>query len=191
MDTITIQAVAEMAPERAAAAYPAACAVFWETAPQAAELTGQDRELFLRKYFGYYWDNAPDLFLCASEAGTIHEMLGYICGVSDTRAHHELYQLAEHIPLFDDLYSDYPAHLHINLTSRARGQGLGARLIHDLEDRLARHQVPGLHLVTSTGKRNVSFYRGLGFTCEVSRSTEPQTQESSHDCPLFMAKRLT
>ena len=103
--------------------------------------------------------------------------------MADTRAHPELYRIAAHIPLFDDLYDAYPAHLHINLTSAARGHGLGGRLIAALEENLRSTGVPGLHLVTDPHARNVSFYRKNGFTHAVER---PLTTSDGHTAPLLL-----
>ncbi len=156
--------------------------MFWETASVDSFESPADRNLFRYKYLEYYRDAAPELFLVAvaertapaepdtaQDAGPV--VYGYICGVADTREHRELYRVAAHIPVFDDLYEQYPAHLHINLTAASRGHGLGGRLITDLEERLRRdYRSRGIHLVTSEGARNVSFYRKNGFTVEVPRA---------------------
>lgn len=184
-----IRAVSELAAGEAARAYEAAVAVFWETANTATFDDAESRRRFIRKYFDYYWEEAPELFLLAggvgdpAAGGVRSAVLGYICGVADTGRHPDLYELSDHLPLFEDLYERYPAHLHINLTAASRGQGLGGRLIAAFEGRLS---APGLHLVTDAGARNVSFYRKNGFTDEFTRRL------GGPDGPelLFMGKRL-
>lgn len=170
------------------AAYRSALAVFWETANTHTFDDAVARLGFVRKYFDYYWERAPELFLLAFDGpmvpgGADPAVLGYVCAVADTRDHDELYELSAHLALFADLYAEYPAHLHINLTAASRGRGLGGRLIAGLEQRLA---VPGLHLVTDSGARNARFYRKNGFTHEVVRRL------GGADGPelLFMGKRL-
>jgi ribosomal protein S18 acetylase RimI-like enzyme len=167
----TIHSVAELLRQgrRELSLYAGAEAVFWETASRTSFTDATELCKYRRMYFDYYWHAAPELFLLAvrdAEATAPGlETLGYVCALADTRAHSELYQLAAHLSLFDDLYEMYPAHLHVNLTGASRGLGLGSRLIAALEERLRRAdiQAPGLHLITSTEARNVPFYRRNGF----------------------------
>jgi GNAT superfamily N-acetyltransferase len=193
--------------------------VFWETANRREFAADEQRSAYRRMYFDYYWEQAPELFLLAlgptSEPAEPPQVLGYVCGVADTRRHGELYELAPHIRLFDDLYERYPAHLHINLTAASRGRGLGSELISALEDRLtgrvalaevtdrggsepsqraaspAAIPAPGLHLVTAAGARNTRFYRKNGFVDEYPRRLGAAA-ESAGAGPvlLFMGKRL-
>ena len=61
-------------------------------------------------------------------------------------------------------YEDYPSHMHIDLLQRARGQGLGRRMMEQLMDALRQRGSPGAHLNVSV--RNTpaqGFYRRLGF----------------------------
>lgn len=58
----------------------------------------------------------------------------------------------------------YPAHLHIDLLPRARGHGLGRKLMNVFLGRLRERKVPGVHL--GVGRRNVAavaFYQRTGF----------------------------
>lgn len=167
--------------------YEGAAAVFWETAAVTDFSHEAAHRQFIYKYLEYYRDAAADLFLVA--LGPEERVYGYICGVADTRAHPELYRVAEHIPVFDDLYSEYPAHLHINLTADSRGHGLGSRLIHALEERLNARGVRGLHLVTSEGARNVTFYRKNRFHVEIARGL-PHEGDNAASRMLFMGKTL-
>ncbi len=169
--------------------YAAAEEIFWETANQTAFPDATARALYLHKYFQYYRETEPRWFLLALDRGSaphdgsLPAVSGYLCAVPDTRSHQELYAIAEHIPLFRDLYGQYPAHLHINLTASARGRGVGSALIAELENRLVREGVPGLHLVTSSTARNRSFYLRNGFEKTVARGEGPVQA-------LFMGKRL-
>lgn len=166
--------------------YREAESIFWETASTQTFHSEGDRNAFLWRYFGYYIYHAPHLFLLATDGG--NRVLGYICAVDDTRGHSELYTIAPHIPLFDDLYDAYPAHLHINLGESSRGRGLGGLLIRDLETRLTSLGAVGLHLVTSVGARNVRFYRKNGFEHAVERRLP---NADADDPPLlFLGKTL-
>ncbi len=162
-------------------------AVFWETANTSQFESPAERSAFQWRYFGYYALRAPEFFFVAVAEGAEPIVLGYICGVADTRSHAELYRVAAHVPIFDDLYGSYPAHLHINLTAASRGLGLGGRLVETLSSAVAAAGAGGIHLVTSPGARNVSFYRRQGFVDAVER-TLPTGGEQ--DVPLlFLGKR--
>lgn len=63
------------------------------------------------------------------------------------------------------LARDYPAHLHIDLQERARGTGLGRRLIERLLAELRERDVPAVHLGVDGGNTNaIGFYEHLGFS---------------------------
>jgi ribosomal protein S18 acetylase RimI-like enzyme len=164
--------------------------VFWETANTTEFSSPQERTAFHWRYFGYYAAHAPHLFLVAlsQTPSTAPEVLGYICGVADTRSHGELYRIAAHVPVFDDLYESYPAHLHINLTGASRGLGVGGKLVHALASAVARDGAGGLHLVTTPGARNVSFYRRQGFVDAVERNIPLAGEQDV--ALLFLGKRL-
>jgi GNAT superfamily N-acetyltransferase len=64
----------------------------------------------------------------------------------------------------------YPAHGHIDLLPRARGQGVGRRAMVHLMAELRKAGAPGMHLEVSEANRNaIGFYRRLGFG-EAARS---------------------
>jgi len=162
--------------------------VFWETANTTEFSSPAERAAFQWRYFGYYAVHAPRYFFIAYSRHPHLQSLGYICGVADTRAHRDLYEVAAHVPVFDDLYDRYPAHLHINLTVESRGMGLGGRLVGELSAAVADEGAAGIHLVTSPGARNVSFYRRQGFEQEVQR---PLPSGGGQAVPLlFLGKSL-
>lgn len=66
----------------------------------------------------------------------------------------------------DDTLADpgYPAHLHIDLLPEARGQGVGAGLMHCFEERLRGLGVPGCHLITlRENTSGIAFFEACGF----------------------------
>ena len=61
-------------------------------------------------------------------------------------------------------YEAYPSHMHIDLLERARGQGVGRRMMEQLMDELRRRGSPGAHLAVSVlNTPALGFYRRLGF----------------------------
>lgn len=67
-------------------------------------------------------------------------------------------------PTQDDLFKDYPAHLHIDLLPRAQGAGAGRALIQTLVAALRERGVAGLHLGVGSGNPGArKFYLAMGF----------------------------
>ena len=61
-------------------------------------------------------------------------------------------------------YEAYPSHLHIDLLERARGRGLGRRMMEQVMDLLRERGSPGAHLgVSMLNGPAFGFYQRLGF----------------------------
>lgn len=61
-------------------------------------------------------------------------------------------------------YDEYPSHLHIDLLERARGRGIGRRMIEMVMEKLRQHGSPGAHLgVSMVNLPAMGFYQRLGF----------------------------
>jgi ribosomal protein S18 acetylase RimI-like enzyme len=153
-------------------------------------------------YAGPYVVGEPDLARVVVDGDGV---AGYLFGCADTRAFEswcerewwpvlrEQYPVgsggddAELVGLIhtpertpDDILSDYPAHLHIDLLERTRGRGYGRELIDWLCDELAARGIPGVHLGVGVDNANaIQFYSHLGFE---SARTEGDA--------LLMTKRL-
>lgn len=68
---------------------------------------------------------------------------------------------------------EFPAHLHINLDSEARGRGLGRRLMDAHLDQLRKLRVPGVFLnTTSMNEAACSLYEKIGFELFDARPTQ-------------------
>ena len=75
-------------------------------------------------------------------------------------------------PVAQRLLADYPAHLHIDLLSRAQGKGQGKLLMDRFIDYLKYNKIPGLHLeLSSNNDRAFNFYRKYGIE-ELDRDNE-------------------
>ena len=68
-------------------------------------------------------------------------------------------------PPHDRLYlNEYPAHLHINVHPKYHKQGIGTKLVNELEKYLKRRKCKGIHLWTSEKNvKAVPFYFKNGF----------------------------
>jgi ribosomal protein S18 acetylase RimI-like enzyme len=61
-------------------------------------------------------------------------------------------------------YDEYPSHLHIDLMERARGRGVGRRMIEMVMEKLRQRGSPGTHLgVSMMNSPAYGFYLRLGF----------------------------
>ena len=92
--------------------------------------------------------------------------------------HHPDYYLPEP-------YEQFPAHLHIDLMTRAHRQGHGTKMMNLLIDRLPAKGVPGVHLgMAASNDRVHSILHKPGFC-------RPLRNGVGDDETLYMGKRLT
>jgi len=120
-----------------------------------------EREAFKERWLGRYLLHDRDhAFLARAEDGAI---AGYLVGCLDDPALVPRFWDLAYFADFADLTARYPAHLHVNLDAAWRSQGIGARLVERFACHAARRGVPGVHVVTGVGVRNVTFYERAGF----------------------------
>jgi ribosomal protein S18 acetylase RimI-like enzyme len=111
---------------------------------------------------------SESFYLLIDEHDNKNKVLGYLSGVKDSK--NALMNLrVPGLSLFEDLYINFPAHLHINFHPDARGAGYGSMLTEHFCAVLGELFIPGIHLVTSPEARNVSFYKKLNFNFESIR----------------------
>ena len=131
--------------------------IFFLSVSPSISLTNEEKsEEFWQRWTSYYIENcAHELFFAYDGAKT----LGYLSGCNNSQA--ALWSLGERIKsyeLFEDLFAKYPAHFHINVHPSARGCGVGEYLVTGYIESLKKIGVPGVHIVTAPGERNVDFY---------------------------------
>lgn len=140
----------------------------------------EDRKIaFFKRWCGDYIALYPEEFLVMSEN---EKVLGYLSGCSNTL----LAETSLEVPglsVFHDLFSDYPAHFHINFHPDCRGRGLGSQIVQRYCNDLKHVGIKGVHVVTSPDAANISFYQRLNFNEEVQRDFKQMTL-------LFMGKTL-
>jgi ribosomal protein S18 acetylase RimI-like enzyme len=147
----------------------------------------RDPDLLGHVYVGPYVVGQPGTELVLTDPDGV---AGYLLAADDTRefeawAEAEWWPaLRERYPLRDDSSLDselvrlihepalapaevvdaFPAHLHIDLVERARGQGLGRALVERLLIDLRVRGVRGVHLdVARDNATGIGFYQHLGF----------------------------
>jgi len=71
------------------------------------------------------------------------------------------------------LFPDFPAHLHIDLLSRAQGKGQGKLMMDHFIDYIRKNKIPGVHLELS-----VNNDRAFGFYCKYGLQELDRNNES-------------
>ncbi|MFV0368029.1 MAG: GNAT family N-acetyltransferase [Hyphomicrobiaceae bacterium] len=145
-------------------------AIFYEASHTKSFESEGVREAFRHRWLGRYLDDFPELSQVLFVGGTIvpETLAGYVIGAHHDPALTDRYDDIGYFPLLADLTRRFPAHLHINLRHDLRGRGYGAVLIERFVEDVRDAGLPGVHVVTGAGLRNVGFYKRNGF--EFSRT---------------------
>jgi GNAT superfamily N-acetyltransferase len=115
------------------------------------------RERWLGRFLQY---DSGHVFVAIDPRG---EIAGYLIGSLDDPARTARFSDIGYFAGFAELTARYPAHLHVNLDATMRGSGIGGQLVEAFVADVRRAQLPGVHVVTGRGLRNVTFYNRLGF----------------------------
>ena len=151
----------------------------------------RNSELLGEIWVGPYLALQPDLAFVAEDDNGV---VGYVLGAEDTRAFDtaceqrwwpalrarypdppadatltadgRLIRRIHHPPTTPArVLDEFPAHLHIDISPRGQGRGIGRRLMTTLFDSLLARGVAGVHLgVNARNTRAIRFYEHLGFT---------------------------
>ena len=152
--------------------------IFYETSGKKNFSSNEEKSNFEFKYFRYYLEKEPRLCFCVK---LDERIIGYIIGSSDTLRDKELFNHSPYLELFKEFYVDFPAHLHLNLTSSTRGKGVGVLLINEFISRIL--PIAGVHIITGSRERNIHFYQKCGFNYMEYSNDETKSL-------IFMGKKL-
>ncbi len=150
---------------RSAAMQSALDEIFF-TSSSIKEFADDDaRAKFRHRWLGRYLENWPELTLLAiAWPGTRQEVLaGYLVGCLIDPATLREFDDIGYFRALAPVTARFPAHLHINLAAPWRGYRIGQRLVERFTEIASAARVPGVHVVTAQGMRNVKFYRQCGF----------------------------
>lgn len=141
--------------------------IFFLSSVRTRFASAEERTAFFRTWTGWYLSEAPwDVWFHRDGDGSFG---GYLTGCLDSMDAEGLFRTIPGYEVFDDLFARFPAHLHVNVHPERRGRGIGARLVERFLQDLVAEGVPGVHVVTGPGARNVAFYERLGFAEAVVR----------------------
>jgi len=164
------------------APWPEIEVIFFASAPRRDFADAAARRAFRAAWLDPYRAHWPDLVWIARDDAD-GAVAGYLAGCLDSRAARPILDGQPDFPLFADLFERYPAHFHVNCRAARRGRGIGAALVAAFLAHCRACGAPGVHLVTATGARNVSFYRRQGFNREIARVAGDREV-------LFLGRRL-
>ena len=136
-------------------------AIFWESAYTKTFADETSRAAYHELWFGRYLAHAPSEFLFA--LGPQGDVTGYLAGslASDTPP----LPGPDYYALFGpELIARYPAHMHVNVHTDSRNNGIGAALVRTFADHCLANGVPGLHAVTAHGSRSSRFFQKCGLS---------------------------
>jgi GNAT superfamily N-acetyltransferase len=136
-------------------------AVFFQSSNSQTFADAAARAAFRERWLGRYLKHDPGWVYVAVTSKNL--VAGYLVASLDDPALTPRFSDIPYFAAFKDLTRRYPAHLHVNLAPERRGGGIGSALVARFNADAARAGSPGVHIVTSRGARNVSFYARNGF----------------------------
>ncbi|MCB0377462.1 MAG: GNAT family N-acetyltransferase [Bdellovibrionales bacterium] len=155
--------------------------IFFLTTKKKTFLSIEAKNSFYERWMSFYLKGIDSGVLLA--INEVDQVCGYLSYCIDSkRAKFYFSHWLSYYDLFEDLYAQYPAHLHINAHPDFQGQGVGKTLVHSLIQRLQEAGGCGLHLVTDPDANNVQFYKKMGFLETFCRQINGQDY-------LFMGQR--
>ncbi len=157
--------------------------IFFENSSKQSFINNQEKIDFLNRWLTPYLANWPDNFF-VSESDDL-QIQGYLAGCSNsTDALAEISHSNSSYSIFQHLFNNYPAHLHINISKKFQGIGVGKKLVSFYEEHLKNNNIQGLHAITSAGESNINFYKKLNF--EIIETKKLNSWEL-----VFLGKKLT
>lgn len=159
--TLAITRLTALTPQQQAASTAAIERIFFAASGTQTFIDPATRAAFHERWLGRYLSHDSDhVWLASHEHGAT---LGYLVGSLADPARTARFADIAYFEHFATLTQHFPAHLHINLDADARNQGIGGKLIESFCDQVRAAALPGVHVVTGKGIRNVAFYERLGF----------------------------
>ena len=145
--------------------------IFFASSNRQSFADEEERAVFHERWLGRYLgdDARHGLVVLARGLGDAGadamtgRLIGYLVASLDNPAKNPRFADIAHFRAFAHLCDWYPAQLHINMDAAYRNFGIGERLIERFCRVAELQQVPGVHVVTGAGARNIRFYNRCGF----------------------------
>jgi GNAT superfamily N-acetyltransferase len=159
-----------------------------DTAERGAPTTFPDRELVADLVTNYYLDQEPEHCWVAEDED---QVVGYLTGCLDSRRWRRAlwrivpaalwralwrgtfcrqFHLQPRSVAGTEVYREFPAHLHLNVATGYRGQGLGRQLLARFERQVRDAGIIGIHAnVRADNEAGRNSFARLGFSPMVPR----------------------
>lgn len=134
--------------------------IFFATSATRDFADADERARFCELWLGRYLENWPG---CAFLALSADEPIGYLAGADVDPVTTPLFSDIGYFAHFAHLTPRFPAHFHVNVLEGHRAAGAGSALVSTFAAQIRGQGVPGMHVVTRKGARNVRFYERNGF----------------------------
>jgi len=168
------------------AAIGALCA---DTGRQGQPVDDSERGGFAEHWVGPYRELRPDWTMVAV---VDEKVIGYLTGCPDTLAfekeRRKVFQpqldSREFIPpaIRLKLWTEHPAHLHMNIAADFRGFGMGSALLRRFFAELRKAAVPSAHVIC--GPSSVFFWERMAFRAEAVVQVAPGLRLSAMTRPV-------
>lgn len=140
--------------------------IFFESSNTKIFASAEARAQFRERWLGRYLTHDPQwAYIALTPQG---QVAGYLAGCLSDPAQTDRFSDIAYFQRFAQLTAQFPAHLHINVAADKRGSGLGSALIGRFCRDAAKAGSCGVHVVTGSHARNVSFYLSNGFAVAAS-----------------------
>ena len=139
--------------------------IFFESAAIKEFSSPDAKEKFYHRWCGTYIEHWPDWCLLAVED---QKLLGYLVGCPDSTEALQVLTMPG-FDIFSEYFSQFPAHLHMNIHHSCRGQGVGQELVERFCRTLQREALAGVFIITAAMSRPTHFYMKNGFNHSYTR----------------------
>lgn len=155
--------------------------IFFLSSSRKEFYSPKEKEAFWHRWTDFYFESTDQVWMALVDNDCV---CGYLMGCLDSfSANSHIQKEIPSFSVFEDQFSQYPAHLHINLYPSTRGKGIGTLLTEHFIAICQSARLKGVHIVTSPSQRNVSFYEKNQFSDRIVR------QYKGFEL-LFMGRRL-
>lgn len=143
--------------------------IFYQSSSLKEFSSLERKEAFFKRWCGDYIEKLPEHFWVMTDVVDNAVLVrGYLSGCLNSSVGLGFLEVPGY-DVFQDHFERFPAHFHINFHPDCRGLGLGSVLVENFIQRLVESRVKGVHLVTSPGAPNISFYLKLKFDQQIER----------------------
>ena len=171
-----------------AADWPAIAGLCADTGRQGDPVGDEERAAFAEHWVGPYRDLRPGWTWVAEDGGAV---IGYLTGCPDTMAFEKARR--ERKPQPDSreffppavrvkLWTEHPAHAHMNVAAVSRSRGAGAALLRAFFAELKRAGVPSAHVIC--GPQAAPYWARMAFRVEATVEAAPGVVLSAMTRPV-------